>query len=497
MAENRKNIFTKMWENVQNGDKMIWIVAVMLMLLSLVAIFSSTSSYAIKSGSPRTEIFEGQLVLVGIGIVLLVFMSAIPNVKYIRVLSQYGFLVSVVLLLMLVGNIHMGNNFRAIEVNGARRAIYMFGFTLQVYEVVKVAMVMYLSWALTAYESNKLMMANYLGTRLSEYLGWMKSARAQRWIYFYVPMAAVMGLTFPGSTSSALMLGIVMGATLLIGGFKIKYLVGIAGLGAAGIALLVMVHIASSGAVIPRMQTAFSRLGIEVPYPDKNKREEQKTKIAAKKLDPEMIYSPGSKEFKEYRDKTLQNNSAEVAFVEGGRRIFGKGPGKSTQKYIVPLIFEDYMFSFLMEEYGLMGGLIIILLYISLFARGVILVGACSGRYARSCVGGLVFLITFQAMLHILINCNVGILTGQTLPMISHGKSSFLCFTIAFGVILSISTMANKRQLKKEIEEGQKMLGGDEISEYMSAAESIDDQIEAMQMGIDIEEEKDNNPTDL
>ncbi len=475
-SANKKGFLYTIKDNIAKGDKMIWIVAVMLMLVSLVAIFSSTSSHAILHKTSRIDIFKGQALLVLGGLILLVAINAIPNVKYIRVLSRYGFLVSFILLVILFFGISFGPKFHAETRNEVSRAIYMFGFTLQVYEVVKVAMVMYLSWALSAYEQGAFVTTDRLGTLYPQAFGWMKTLRAQRWIYMYIPMITVTVLTFKGGTSSALLLCIVMGATLIIGGIKVREIILLAAMGAVGILLLAGVHIVSNGAAMSRMQTGFNRLGIELPYPDREKREEQKKKIAFRKMNPDEL-PKNSKEYREYHDKMLQKNSAEVAFVQGGRRIFGKGPGKSTQKYKVPLIFEDYMFSFLMEEYGMIGCIIVLILYSSLFARGTIIVRNCTKRYAKTCVGGLVFLITFQAMLHILINCNVGIVTGQTLPLISHGKSSFLCFTIAFGVILAISTMANKK-IEKDRIEAQKALESDEIKSSVSDVESIDSLME-------------------
>ena len=114
-------------------------------------------------------------------------------------------------------------------------------------------------------------------------------------------------------------------------------------------------------------------------------------------------------------------------------------------RYVVPIMFEDYMFSFIVEEYGLIGGILVIILYISLLARGSLIVRNCDNLFAKTAVAGLVILITGQAMMHIMINCDLGPLTGQTLPMISHGKSSFLMFCLAFGIILSISRMAKKK----------------------------------------------------
>ena len=127
----------------------------------------------------------------------------------------------------------------------------------------------------------------------------------------------------------------------------------------------------------------------------------------------------------------------------------GKGPGQSTQKYKVAVIYEDYMFSFIVEEYGLIGGIFVIILYISLMARATIITKYCQEDYQKVLVAGLTVLIVGQAMFHIVINCDLGILTGQTLPLISHGRSSFICFCFAFGMILSMSRKTEKIIEKK------------------------------------------------
>ena len=123
----------------------------------------------------------------------------------------------------------------------------------------------------------------------------------------------------------------------------------------------------------------------------------------------------------------------------------GKGIGNSTQKYRVQNIYGDYMYSFIIEEYGLFGGLIILILYVSLLARSSIIARMCSDDFAKYALGGLAILISGQAFMHIVVNVDIGPMTGQTLPLISHGASAFLVFCAAFGLILSISRMAKKK----------------------------------------------------
>lgn len=471
-----------MIKDIKAGDRVIWIVVVLLMMLSIVAIFSSTSLLAIKEKVSRVDIFWGQLKVVGLGMTVILLCTIVPNIRSFRWISRWGFLCSLILLLMLDTHIHIGGFVKALNVNGAYRAISIGGFSLQVFEVVKIAMVMYLAWAVQTYESGKFKLALMLGTKYPSAFGWLKDATAQRWIFIFLPMVITAALIFPGSTGSALLTGIVMFATVIIGGLKWKDLIIPILVAVAGVALLVGIHVVSSGKVLPRMETAFNRLKIELPYPDAQARASQRARIAVKTFDPSQL-KPGTQQFRDYLDEIRQPAAAEIAIVQGGRAIIGKGPGKSTQKYVVPVMFEDYMFSFIVEEYGLIVGFFIILMYMSLFARGAIIVHNSTNRYAKACVGGLVFLITFQALFHILVNCNIGVLTGQTLPLISHGRCSFICFSFAFGVILCISKMANNKIKQQQKEEGD-LMTKDETSVSMDILDSIDDQLEALENGV-------------
>ena len=147
MEERRKTIFGRLADNIRKGDRVIWLIVVILMLISLVAIFSSTSTLAMHSGVSRWTIFAKHILLVAAGLMIIVLSSAIPSIKWYRMISALGFIGSLVLLLFLVLHLHIGDAIKVKTVNGASRTIDIFGFGLQVYEVVKIAMVMYLSQA--------------------------------------------------------------------------------------------------------------------------------------------------------------------------------------------------------------------------------------------------------------------------------------------------------------------------------------------------------------
>ena len=434
------------WGFIDNieGDKVVWIIVFLLIMISILAIFSSTS--LLKEGSKdRMDFALEHLVIVGVGMGLIFGLYNIKKIGIFRILSQLGFGVSFVLLALLASHLRVPGVIEAERINGAWRTLRIAGFQLHVFEVVKVAMVLYLAWAIHAYKEKR--------------LKYGKTDLQKRLIYMYVPILTVCVLTLLGSGSSAVFIGVILIATLLIGGmpFKEIALAGVAGL--AGLILIVGVYNATDGKVFKRFEriaTMNSRLGADY---DADRLKE---------------VTPRSREFYEILDEIKQPYSAKIAVHEG--KILGKNSGNSTQKYVVSNIYGDYMFSFLIEEYGLVGAIIVIFLYVSLLARGSTIARLCSNEYAKIAVGGLSVLITGQAFMHMFVNVDIGPMTGQTLPLISHGSFAFLVFCIAFGVILSISRMARKR-IQEEEEAAIPIYDSsrDDIQASMDILEQIDD----------------------
>ena len=437
-------------DNIQ-GDKVIWMIAILLILFSCISVFSSTSAL-VKEDVSRLDIFAEQMKVVCIGLAAIFVCYFIPRIWIFRFFSQLGFLVSFVLLMMLVLKIGVDTR------NGATRALSVGGLQLNVYEVVKVAMVMYLSWASNANATKSFTIANKLSGFKN--FKWLKKPFVQRLIYIYAPILIVMGLEIDGSFSSTAIIAIVMVMTVLLGGvpFKEFFMVGLAAL--AALILGYGVYKATGWELLSRYETVESRI-------------DEWLNGSKKKTLKEM--NPNTAEYEKAKDGLLQTEGAMMAIKEGG--FFGKGPGRSTYKYTVPLIFSDYMFSFIIEEYGILFGAIpLLILYLSLLARGSIIVRNCDNVFAKTSVGGLCLLISFQAVVHMMINVGLLPSTGQTLPMISEGKGSFLMFCLAFGIILSISKMA-KKKVEMEAAKAAPLMVRDEIKESLNdldALESID-----------------------
>lgn len=441
-AKKKKNL----WNFIDSleGDKVVWMIVILLILFSIVTIFSSTPLLAISAKTSRMAIVGEKMLLSVVGLVVIIVCCAIPKIGFFRAISQLGYIASIIPLLLLfcVSMFVKGNevNLGLIslhKINDAWRTISIGGFQFHVFEFVKIAMVMYIAWAVNAYKNDNFFIANLLGEK---YPIWKKPL-VKKIAYIYIPLLSVCLCLLPGSLSSTVFIGGVLFATMLIGGVKIKELIPII----CGVALLIAVGIGINACF--KEHKPFSHLDSAINRvfgPGKERM-----------LEIMQETNPNSKEFQAALDKAKQPISAKIAIKEG--KTFGKGPGKSTQRYVVPIMFEDYMYSFIVEEYGLFGGIIIIFLYVSLLARGSIIVRNCENQFAKTAVAGLVILITGQAMMHIVVNCDMGPHTGQTLPLISHGNSSFLMFCIAFGIILSISKMA-KRKIERETEKADPLV---------------------------------------
>lgn len=443
-VEERTNFMDRL-----SGDKVVWIIVLCLSLISLVSIFSSTSLMATDKMS-RIDIVRGQLWTIVLGMFAIFLCFRIKRIRVFKILSKYAFAICFLLLALLASHKDLGI-IKAMPINGAWRVLKVGGLQLHVFEVAKVGMIMYLAWAVDTFKKDKFFLVSVLAQ--SEKLKFLAKPIWKEIIYIYVPILVTTLLILLGGTSSALFTGMLMIATIIIGGIDIRHVIvlGLLGcamiVGCAGLYLATRNHMEHP--LFERIGTGLSRLHLISA-------EDGEEYISD--FDRFMAAKEGSRDYYDALDKLRQPMGAKIAVHEGG--LLGKGPGQSSQKYIVPVMYEDYMFSFIVEEYGLIGGILVIMLYISLLARGSIIARNCDNNFAKIAVAGLCLLITGQGIFHVIINCDLGILTGQTLPLISHGTSSFLCFSMAFGIILSISRMASEKIEVESANAGSLMTDG-------------------------------------
>ena len=244
------------------------------------------------------------------------------------------------------------------------------------------------------------------------------------------PVGITCVLILIGSVSAALFVGMISLMMLVIAGVKWNYIFKAGGIAGGALLVIVLLHMAGL-TLFTRLDTALSRI----------------TKFVS---DTEISEELSAEERQKEADKTYQADMAKVAISSVG--IIGKGPGKSTQRYFLPHPYSDYIFTIIIEEYGMAGGIGVILLYLRFLFRCIILVKNCTKVFTALTVAGLGLLITVQATLHILVNVGYLPVTGHTLPLLSLGGTSLVILSCAFGIILSVSRTIDVTSQKKKLQ---------------------------------------------
>lgn len=398
------------------GDKGIWVVVLILSMFSVVAVFSSSTYIANKAGESKLFVFLDQIKVVLSGFAALLLCYFIP-MRWYRRLSFILFGISVAMLLGLYVP-----SLRA-EVNGAVRGLKIAGRTIQVFEFAKIGLILYLAKAI-----------EYWAESLNTFKDFA--------LKLLLPVVGVCLLVMGNSFSSALLFGIISFMVMFFMQVNFKYIaISIAG----ALAILILMfgiynafYSGSAGSGEEKKSESsvaklFNRFGTV---------QNRILNFSSDASETEME-SMSEEERTKILDEIRQSENAKIAISEGG--IIGKGPGKSTQRYSLSMAFSDFIYAFIVEEYGLVGGCLLIFVYLMFLFRCIVLASRCKALYTSSLVLGLGFLITTQAFLHILVNVRLIPITGHTLPLVSHGGTAFLVLCGAFGIILSVSKQLDKQ----------------------------------------------------
>jgi cell division protein FtsW len=246
-----------------------------------------------------------------------------------------------------------------------------------------------------------------------------------------VPVAVICALIMPENLSTALMIFGISIIIMYIGRVPFKFLLAYIGMAAAGVVLFALVLTAVT---------------------NDNRVEVWKNRI-------ENFFSADASE-----DSNYQSNQAKIAISTGG--LFGKAPGRSTQRNMLPQSNSDFIFAIIIEEYGLiLGAIPLILAYMILLFRAIVIAKKCETAFPAFMVLGLTVMIVMQAILNMLVAVGLFPVTGQTLPMVSWGRTSVLVMSFSIGAILSVSRVVNARIRKEELPEEEIIDEGERIYE--------------------------------
>ena len=368
------------------GDKYIWITVIFLTLISMLAVYSSTGSLAFKYQGGNMEYYLIKHIgIFSFGLVLM-YGAHLINYKYYSRIAQLLLLVSIPLLMftLLFG----------VEINDARRwlTIPIINMSFQTSDLAKLSLIMYMARVLSKKHDT-----------IKDF-----------WKGFLPVMAApliICALIVPSNLSTAAILFATCVLLMFIGRINMKYILIMTGCGVAVLALIILIAMNTS-LFHARYLTWESRI---------------------------ENYSHDAK-------GSYQVQQAKIAIAQGG--FLGRGPGHSTQRNFLPSPYSDFIFAIVIEEYGMLGAVLLIMLYLFFLMRCIKIFVSSPGAFGAFLAVGLSFSLVVQALINMAVVVNLLPVTGVTLPLVSMGGTSIWFTSVAIGIILSVSR--NVEQEEKE-----------------------------------------------
>ncbi|MFY9243455.1 MAG: FtsW/RodA/SpoVE family cell cycle protein [Polaribacter sp.] len=373
------------------GDKTIWAIVAVLAIFSFMPVYSASTNlvYVVGSGSTLGYLIKHVVLLImGFGIIY-----GVHKIPY-RYFSGGSVIMLPVVIILLIFTLMQGTTIGGAN---ASRWIHIpfVGIGFQTSTLAGLVLMVYV--------------ARYLAKNKEKQINF-KESLLQLWL----PVAAVLILILPANFSTTAMIFLMILMVVFVGGYPIKYMAFIIGAGVLALAFFVLIAKAFPDAMPNRVQTWQNRI--------------------------ENFSDSDSKE-------AYQVEKAKIAIATGGP--VGVGPGKSVQKNFLPQSSSDFIFAIIIEEYGLVGGFMVVFIYFLLLFRIFVVIRKTTTIFGTLLVIGVGCPIIFQATINMAVATNLFPVTGQTLPLISSGGTSIWMTCFALGMILSVS--ASKEETEEDI----------------------------------------------
>lgn len=380
------------------GDGVLWIMILLLFVISSLEMFSAISQVAYK-GDNHLAPFIGHVRYLALGaFVMLIF----HHISYQKIRWFYLFLLPTSFVLLVI------TPFIGVEINGAVRAIKIIGFEFQPIELAKWSVVLFLSDILARYQNH--------ANKIPDKPFW--------WMIGVLAVICVL-IAMQNLSTAVILFGIGM----------IMMFVGRVGLG--------RISLVCAGALVVCMLI----FGLSKVIPDQYLPDRMKSGTWEKRITELFEENSQDASTKTYviDDDNRQIMNSKIAIAKGK---YPCGPGNSSQRDYLPLAFSDFIYAILIEEYGIVGAALTMLLYLAILFRAGMIAYKSDTAYPAILVIGLSLLIVVQAWISMAVTAHLGPVTGQPLPLISRGGTSILLTCIYLGIILSVS------QYVKDIKKG-------------------------------------------
>ena len=425
------SILNDFGSKIFKGDKVIWTVFIILCVISLIEIFSATSTIVYRQQNQWGPILRHAMFLIGgVGVILL-----IHNIPYRFFSSLIFVLLGAILLLILTPVI-------GVSVNNADRWISILGITIQPSEIAKISLMGTIAFLLSKQN----------GVNDSILFKWMIGL-----------MIVVCGIIAMDNLSTAVLLFGVCYLLMFIGNVKLIRLLKVAGVG-IGFVLLFILFLN----IIPTSWTdsgPLNRLGT------------WQNRITHFGQAREM----SEEEYFTITDENYQVAHAKIAISNGG--VFGVFPGNSTERDFLPQAYSDFIYAIIIEEMGIIGGVFVLLLYVIILIRSGMIARKTEKLFPKYLVLGSAMLLSIQAFINMAVAVNLIPVTGQPLPLISRGGTSTLITCAYFGLILSADRFGIGKKKEQVVAVENRVIGdeivNDESSEYEKGSiVNVEDNVE-------------------
>jgi len=419
---------------IMRGDKVIWIVALILAIISLIVVYSATSALAVSKYQGDTgKVLMKHLTMLLFGIVMMILASQLNYKRYAKI----ALLLMIPCLALLLYTLVFGRN-----INDASRSINVGGFSFQPSELAKIILITYLARQLIMMEGSVYKFKDFF-------------------IKLALPILVTAALIFSENLSTAVILVTVCMVLLFIGRVKILHLLALVGLCIVGMGAYLGYDAIKTNIENKHRRSAQQEMVIgekvEVYHEKQNRIQTWANRLKSMGEDKDAV-DP-------FDDKHMQRTYADIAVASSS--IFGKGPGKSEQRNFLPHPYSDFIFAIIIEEYGLIGAVIVLMLYVILFTRVLRIVIKRPLTFGSLMAFGLGFLIIMQAMVNMGVSIGLLPVTGQPLPFVSMGGTSLMATGIILGMILSVTKHMEDEAMNKE----------QEIQALTEATEEVEKQI--------------------
>jgi len=410
---NLKSLFTPDFTNMggnlvrkTRGDRVIWAIVVILTLASLLLVYSSTGSLAYRMSKSTESYLFKQFAFIVLGLIIIYWAHRINYTIYSRV-ALILFLISIPLLLytLLFG----------VQLNAGSRWIKLpvINMTFQTSDLAKLALFMYMSRQLSR---KQLVIKDF----------------KKGFLPIIIPVAVICLLIAPANLSTAILIAGTSMLLMFIGRVSTKHILATIGIALIPVVLLITVAVST--------------------YDSTTKESKKLPAILSAGRIPTWISRIQTFVFSSKDDdneKLYQINQAKIAIAKGG--WLGQGPGNSEQRNFLPHSYSDFIYAIIIEEYGLLGGAAMILIYLLFLYRCIRIYKKCPYAFGAFLALALSFTLVIQAIANMGVNVNLFPNTGVTLPLVSMGGSSFLFTCLSIGIILSVSRNVEQQEGKPSV----------------------------------------------